>query len=268
MDFGIGSYTYARMVEKCLNDREAPVSVAKKLALTAAETGLGVVQICDNLPLHQISELELEQLGDYCLRFGVKLQIGTRGLGSEHLLRYLDIASLCGAKLVRTMCRDLYGNDVDVKTAVRDLSEVAGEYEKRGVFIAVENHDKNPSGELADIIRTVSSGNIRLCLDTVNSFAVPETPELVIRNMLPYTINIHLKDFDIVRVNNQMGFSVEGRPLGEGRLKEYIEPLLNSDAHDAIIELWTPFSNDTESMVELEKEWANKSIGFLKNFKV
>ena len=265
MEYGIGSYTYTWMVKKNLDAGEGLISVAKKLVDKAVESNLKLVQICDNLPLHEFSENDLRELGRYCEELMIKLQIGTRGLYREHLKRYLHITDLCGARLVRTMCPDLRGNETDAKTAINELRASADDYESSGVYIAIENHDKNSSEELASIIKETASENIRLCLDTVNSFAALESPEYTIKNMLPYTINIHLKDFDVVRVNNQMGFSIEGRPLGEGRLEKYMKTLVDSGAGDAIIELWTPLHGNIDDTINIEAEWARKSVEYVKN---
>jgi sugar phosphate isomerase/epimerase len=60
--------------------------------------------------------------------------------------------------------------------------------------------------------------DVGICLDTVNSFGALEGPEAVLEARLPYTINLHVKDFVIRRHTHQMGFGIEGAPAGEGRL--------------------------------------------------
>ena len=267
MNYGGGSYTYTWMVKQRRSEGVQWLSIATELAGIVADFGLNVLQICDNLPLHEIDDEGLCELGRRCRELGLILQIGTRGLSSKHLARYLHIAGLCGAGLVRTMCPDLEGNSADAGTAIHELREICPQCEKEGVLLAIENHDKNPSGELAFIAKEVGSKNVGLCLDTVNSFAVLETPEQTIGNMLPFAFNIHLKDFDVVRANEQMGFSVEGRPLGEGRLRDYLDILLSGSAKDAIVELWTPYQGSLESTAALEAEWARKSFQFLTSFK-
>jgi len=266
MNYGGSSYTYTWTVKKRRGEGAQWLSIAMELADTVAGFGLRVLQICDNLPLHEIGDEGLFDLNRCCRELGLALQIGTRGLSSKHLALYLNIAELCGAGLVRTMCPDLEGNETDAVTAIGELREICPRYEQEGVLLAIENHDKNPSEELAFIARSVGSENVGLCLDTVNSFAALETPEQTIRNMLPLALNIHLKDFDVVRANEQMGFSIEGRPLGEGRLRDYLDILLNSRVKDAIVELWTPYQGSLGSTMALEADWAKKSFRFLTSF--
>ena len=266
MDYGGGSYTYTWLVQKRLDTGMDPLKTAVELADLIASQGLRVLQICDNLPLHQIDEEGLRELGRHCRMLGLSLQIGTRGVDSAHLLTFLHIAEICEAALVRTMLTDLGGKAADESTAARELRKVAGAFENSGVLLAIENHESTSSERLASVARAAGSGNIGLCLDTVNSFAALEPPDLTISNMLDLALNIHLKDFDIVRVNNQMGFSVVGTPLGDGRLRGYLRKLLGGGARDAIIELWTPFQDSLDATVALESEWAQRSINFLKNY--
>ena len=42
--------------------------------------------------------------------------------------------------------------------------------------------------------------------------------ETVSEILLPYTINLHLKDFTIRRVSHKMGMIIEGTPAGKGML--------------------------------------------------
>ncbi len=36
---------------------------------------------------------------------------------------------------------------------------------------------------------------------------------------MPFTVNLHVKDFIIQRVGHQMGFTVTGTPLGKGMIQ-------------------------------------------------
>ena len=55
---------------------------------------------------------------------------------------------------------------------------------------------------------------VGICLDTVNSFGSLEGPEVVIETLAPYTVNLHIKDFDIRRTDHNMGFTIFGTPAG------------------------------------------------------
>ena len=55
-------------------------------------------------------------------------------------------------------------------------------------------------------------------MDTVNSFSALDSPDRVAEDLVPYLSNLHIKDFDITRVDHQMGFIVLGKPAGYGKL--------------------------------------------------
>jgi L-ribulose-5-phosphate 3-epimerase UlaE len=91
--------------------------------------------------------------------------------------------------------------------------------------------------------------------------------ETVSEILLPYTINLHVKDFVIYRVSHKMGFVIEGRPAGKGMLniRKTIENLSSmKKCNSAILELWTPPEPGIEETVIKEDKWAAESISYLK----
>jgi L-ribulose-5-phosphate 3-epimerase UlaE len=91
--------------------------------------------------------------------------------------------------------------------------------------------------------------------------------EEVSRILLPYTINLHIKDFTIRRVPHKMGIIIEGSPAGKGMLniKDTVESLNKYKiCLSAILELWTPPESNIEDTVIKENKWASESITFLK----
>jgi L-ribulose-5-phosphate 3-epimerase UlaE len=76
-----------------------------------------------------------------------------------------------------------------------------------------------------------------------------------------------MKDFEIVRSNGQMGFTVQGTPLGQGRLdvKGVIAAVGGVTREiSSVIELWTPRQSNYEATVALEDSWASQSVNFLR----
>jgi sugar phosphate isomerase/epimerase len=208
-----------------------------------------------------MGEPEIADLAEKARELGIGMEIGTRGVEADHLRRYLTIAKRFGSSMVRTLTHRLD------EAALNDLGEVLHEYEKAGVAIALENHDEHTTRELASFIDRVGSPHIGVCLDTVNSFAALEAPETVVKNLAPYTLNLHVKDFEVVRFGSELGFSIVGRPAGQGRLDvEWIVDELKEAGRspNAILELWTPFSGSLEETIERENEWAKQSIEYLK----
>jgi L-ribulose-5-phosphate 3-epimerase UlaE len=85
--------------------------------------------------------------------------------------------------------------------------------------------------------------------------------------LAPFTVNLHLKDFVIERQSHWMGFSVSGRPAGEGMLD--IPSLLRRIAihgrcATAVLELWTPPESRIEDTLAREARWAEQSLDYLR----
>ncbi len=70
---------------------------AVDLVAKASDLGVGVLQIADNLPLHALTEAELGHLAEAARHHGLALEVGTRGLDHDALVRYIDIAAQIGA---------------------------------------------------------------------------------------------------------------------------------------------------------------------------
>ena len=106
-----------------------------------------------------------------------------------------------------------------------------------------------------------------MCLDTANSIGAGEGLETVFRELGPLTVNLHIKDFQVVRVPHQMGFLVNGRPAGGGQLD--VPGLLAQLApfhrcETAVLELWTPPEAEIQRTIAKEESWAAQSLEYLK----
>ncbi len=114
------------------------------------------------------------------------------------------------------------------------------------------------------MVRAAESPRVGICLDTVNSFGALEGPAVVVENLGPLTVNLHLKDFAVRRAGHKMGFTVEGTPAGDGRLDiPWLLGRLRELGRDpnAILELWVPPEADLEKTVAKELEWARAEPG-------
>ncbi len=268
MQLGIGSWTFAWAVGTTQGPRPKEPLTALGVLRKARDLGVDLVQFADNLPLHALPEAELRQVRDAAREAGLTIEVGTRGVEPDHLLRYLEIAKLFGSKLVRTLTGRA-GDRPDLARAAASLRQALPEFVEAGVSIALENYEAHKVRELAGLVREIGSPNLGICLDTVNSLGALETPEQVVAELAPYVLNLHVKDFDIVRVPYMTGFSVVGRPSGSGRLD--IPGLLAKLAEagrrpTVIIELWVPFTDSLERTIEMEQQWAETSIRYLRTF--
>jgi sugar phosphate isomerase/epimerase len=101
----------------------------------------------------------------------------------------------------------------------------------------------------------------------VNSFGALEGPEVVIRTLAPYVVNLHLKDFVIRRHPSMMGFEITGAPAGQGRLD--VPWLLNSLSEhgrdmNAILELWPGRESTMARTAAKEEQWTVESVRYLR----
>ncbi len=260
MKIGVSSYTWPWAVGREGYPPEKPIDAFGLLEKTR-RCGLSVLQLADAPHLHKMKQSELEIISQTAKSNDITLETGTRGIDPGHLMTYLSVAKKLGSKLVRTITKSL-----DDGAASR-LKGILPAYEEAGVYIALENHDEHSTRDLASFIDRIGSSFLGVCLDTVNSFAALETPEIVVKTLAPYAFNFHVKDFQIVRFGNELGFSIIGSPAGDGRLDIpwIIDYLQRTDREpNLILELWTPFSENLDQTIKREDEWAHKSIRYLK----
>ena len=265
MRLGLGSFAYAWSVGVGEHVPREPLT-ALGLVKEAAKLGVRLVQIGDNLPLHTLEDDALDALTARAQALDVALQVGARGSDPELLRRYLDLATRLGSPIVRTV--------IDTATHQPTLEEVQTlwrpllpAYEERGVVLAVENHDRFQVRELVRLMQCLDSSAIGICLDTVNSFGALEGPEVVVSILAPWTVNLHVKDFTISRANHNMGFVVEGCPVGQGLLDvPWLLDLLRAHGRDvdAIIELWPASEPTSEATMAKERRWAMESVRYMR----
>lgn len=266
MRLGLSSYTLTWSVGVPGYETPGQPLSAYELIELAAAHGLDLVQMADNMPLDSLTAGELAELRQFADRSGVALEVGTRGTSPALLLTYLNIAEALGSPFVRTLI-----TEPDLDRAEAELHEVLPHYAGKGIAIAVENYGLHTTVQLADLFRATDSPFLGCCLDTVNSFGALEAPDVVIDRLLPYTINLHIKDFDIRRVDHQMGFEIIGAPAGAGRLAigELKEKLHRAGRNaTAVLELWTPYAGSVGETIALERSWMEQSLHYLRSIRL
>ncbi|NLE43751.1 MAG: sugar phosphate isomerase/epimerase [Chloroflexi bacterium] len=267
MRLGIGSYTYTWSIGVGSQRPEQPMT-AMELLERAHDLGVHVVQIADNLPLDRMDGRSLDELVRRAAELEVTIEIGTRGIGREHLIRYVALAERVGSPILRVVV-DTATEEPSEDEVVRVLRSLANAFESAGVCLAIENHDRFSAATLVRILDRVGSEYVRICLDTVNSFGALEGPGVVVEALAPRTVNLHVKDFDVVRAAHNMGFVIEGRPAGQGRLDvEWLLRILAKHDRDpnVVLELWTPPEATMAATLAKEDAWARQSVAYLRRF--
>jgi sugar phosphate isomerase/epimerase len=253
MKVGISSWTYPWAVGV---DGQCPSRRVDALRLLerAGAMGAQVVQIADNLPLDGSLVGPLHRAAA-----DIEIELGTRGTEAGTLLRYLEYAVALGSRLIRTLPSE--GCTADT------LRAVLPEFERERVVLAIENYECLPSVELAAIVARLDSPWVGICLDTVNSLGALEMPEFTVKTLAPYTVNLHVKDFAIVRVPHRMGFEIAGRPAGQGRLDlPWLIDQVRSCGREPnlVLEQWPPFTGSLEETMAGEAAWAEAGMNYLK----
>jgi sugar phosphate isomerase/epimerase len=234
----------------------------------AAALGVRVVQIADNLPLHHLDEEELDVLARQADRLGIDLEVGTCGIAPDRLLRYARIAARLKSPIVRTGI-DTPGHEPACDEVVETLRSVIPDFERAGIDLAIENHDRSRAATLAELLDRVESPHVGLCLDTANSIGCVENVDTLVAVLGRRTVNVHMKDYRIFRPPHLKGFVVEGCPAGRGQLD--IPRLLEAIRAcgrdpNVIVELWpSPEATLAESIAK-EEDWACESIRYLRPF--
>ena len=265
MILGIGSYAFPWAVGiRGYPPPAAPLD-AVGLVAAAADAGLGLLQICDNLPLHEMTGQAVERIAAAAAAARLALEIGTRGTVRARLERYLELAVSMGARLVRTLIEEQGAEGL--AEAEQSLRRVVPLYEKAGIVLAIENYEAHPSRDLAALVRRLASPSLGVCLDTVNSFGALEYPAEVEALLLPLAMSIHVKDFNFRRAEHRLGYIIEGAPAGAGRLDVpgLVEAATVAGRNPGmVLELWTPWQGTIESTVARERAWVRQSIDFLR----
>ncbi len=265
MRLGISSYTYTWAIGVPGRPPARPRG-AIELLDKAAQLGVRVVQMADNLPLDRLPSVELDALERQAATRGLCIEVGTRGIELDHLRAYLRLAERFHSPILRVVV-DTATHQPGEDEVVERVRALAPELERAGVCLAIENHDRFPVRALARIMERVDSRHVGICLDTVNSFGALEGPEVVVETLGPWTVNLHVKDFVIFRASHMMGFAVEGRPAGQGRLNiPWLIDQLRAMGRDpnAILELWTPPEGHLSDTIAKEEEWAAASVEYLR----
>ena len=265
MKLGINTYTYMWSIGFGDTRPEQPLTALGLLG-KARELGVSLVQLGPNLPLDQLPETELAQFIQQAREWQIDLELATRGLEADHLAHHIALAKRLGSPLLRTI-PEIGGQTPATADIPQYLQKVLPMCEAAGISLGLEN-GKIPSEELKWVLEEISSPYLGIVLDMVNSLAVPEGWKYVVKTLAPFTICLHLKDFVVQRVWHMMGFTVEGRPAGQGQLD--IPWLLGAlqaagAKFNVILELWPPYQENLAATIDLEQTWAIESIRYLRS---
>lgn len=262
MRLGVGTYSY----RWALGMGELPQTMNLTDVLHRVHSlGVGLVQVADSAELDSASDDHLRSLSELAQKLDIDIQVGTTGATTPVLLRYLHIAQLLRADVVRLVLHQSV-DDIDEESAVEALRSVCGDYGAADVAIAIENHFLTTSPAMIRLLERVDSPYVRVILDVANSIVCGEWPHETIAALAPYAVGLHLKDYDIIPDANGVGAHVIGAPLGGGRLD--LVGVFSALEHARVLtpdfaialEHWAPRGHSDDDAYRTEHEWLEESL--------
>ena len=261
----IGLGTYAYLWQQ--SDRAPePLSLVGAFEDTR-DQGVELFQICDYAPLERMTDAELRDAARAARDLGLTIELGTKGISPEHLSRFLALAEVFDARLVRSM---VYSPDSRPTLAEAEtwLRSSIRSFESAGVTLALETYEQLATTDLAALIERIGSPNVGICLDPANVVARLELPSACIQFAAPVVANVHVKDFAFARQDGWVGFTYTGTAMGTG-LHDY--PALLSAVRprergiNEIVEHWLPWQGDPETTIRTERDWTRTTLEYLRS---
>ncbi len=263
MKIGLSSWAF-RWAVGTKDFRPAHPLTHHDLLARASALGAEVVQICDNMPLDDLDDASLLRLREHAALLGLTLEVGTASARAEHLARFVEIARLLGARILRVVEDKKEWNPSleDIAGALRSVLPACREHD---VTIALENHTALGVRDLAQIERSVDDPHVGICLDTANSVARLEGWREVLDVLAPHTVSLHLKDATAQK--RGVGFYISGAPLGEGIVDcAAVVRRVRANGRDAnvLLEFWMEFTGDEETTLRQEEQWIASGLAYIR----
>jgi sugar phosphate isomerase/epimerase len=126
------------------------------------------------------------------------LASGADPAAADDLIRHIGVAEKIGARVMRICCGGRRTRPVSWP-AHRDsliplLRKCLGPAEEHGVVLAIENHIDFLADELVELVETIDSPWLGVCLDTANNLRMLEDPQEAARKLAPFARATHVKD--------------------------------------------------------------------------
>ncbi|WP_225087033.1 sugar phosphate isomerase/epimerase family protein [Pectobacterium colocasium] len=261
MAIGLSTYAFFwRASSRVLN----PLGLEAMLEQTA-DSGAGVFQICDYAAVEALSSAELEKLRQRAVDLGIQLELGTRGLATDHLTRYLTLARALDVRFIRTMFNTATHKPTQDE-ALALLRRVLPEFEQHNIQLGLETYEQVRTRDVLAVVDAIESPALGICLDPGNCVAALEYPREVIELTASRVVNLHIKDFAFARQEGWVGFTYSGCLLGTGlldydALHQIVRP--NERNINQIVEHWLPWQANAEETCRLEDAWTRHSLNYL-----
>lgn len=261
----IGLGTYAFFWQHAGRGTE-PLTLEDAFAATR-DLDLDLFQICDYAPLDEMTDAELRRAADAARDLGLTIELGTKGVEPAHLERWLRLAGVFDAALVRSMVHGPHSRP-PLDQAEAWLRDVLPAYEAAGVTLALETYEQVATSDLVALVDRVGSDRLGVCLDPANVVARLENPRECVERAASVVTDVHVKDFAFDRQPGWVGFTYSGARMGEG-LHDYRHLLHTVRPRERgineIVEHWLPWQGDPDTTVRTEREWTRTTVDYLRS---
>lgn len=185
----------------------------------------------------------------------------------EWVMKGIDDACFLGARTVRLFTGDpkdgisFDAGKLSIIKCFEDLVKYAG---KRGVLLVLENHGvfAGKSGQIKEIVDTVSSPYLKINFDTGNFLCVDEEPVDAYLALRGYVGFVHFKDYRKVGREEPGYFSLKGLKyngtvLGKGEIDlKKIAGLLSEDGYNGYFSIEYESENGGDCLVNTRRSIA------------
>jgi len=193
------------------------------------------------------------------------LEYGTSTDAEIDLLSWMDVAAelICRRMRIVVGHPTLHGrlwNEENAARTAETLQRVTRRAGELGLELAIENHADLQAQELRELVHSVDSSNLGVCLDPVNAVRVGDDPVEATHILAPYVRVVHVKDVDLSRPYGLAG--PPSLPLGTGSLpvQEILHVIVTMHRD---VWLLVELAQIEESGIR-EEEWITRDIAWIR----
>lgn len=262
MRAGIGSYAFRYAIGHSSLKPEERMSF-QDLVGFCAENQVEALQVCENIPLHLLTDEQLSDGVAELKKHSIAFEVGTAGFSTDHVTTYATLANNLGSNILRTVL-NAKGDSVDDIAA--QLQKVVLILEKTNVTLSIENHFDLTPFELRELIEKVGHPLVKICIDPLNSITLLHGINETFDQLKGHIVSAHIKDVKMERKGS--GFHISGCPLGDGisQVDDYLRRVYEATpACNVFIEQWMDACTTTEDTLSEEKKWVTDGVKYLKN---
>ncbi len=148
------------------------------------------------------------------------LRSGTDRQAARELVQHLAYAQKIGAGVMRIVGGSRRTRPASFAVHMRRLGGILRELlpaaEDHGIVLALENHIDLTADEMVELITSLDSPWLRVCLDTGNNLRLHEDPLVVAEKLAPLARATHIKDLGVLRGDPKDFAFWPSVPLGQG----------------------------------------------------